>query len=48
MKNVIVTVAEICLGILLFGLIFGTTGSIRAEAGSIFTDIITDLQTINP
>lgn len=45
MKNVIVTVGEILLGIILFGLIFGaTTGSLRSEAQSIFSDVTTEMQ----
>lgn len=48
MKNIIVTVGEILLGVVIFGLIFGTTGSIRAEAGTIFTNVITQLGTVRP
>lgn len=47
MKNVIVTVAEIFLGVALFALIFGNTGSLKAEAKSIFDDVVTEMQTIH-
>jgi hypothetical protein len=48
MKNVIVTVGEVLLGVILFGLIFGTSGSLRAEAQTIFTDVITTMQQVAP
>ena len=45
MKNIIVTVAEILLGVVIFGLIFGdgSEGTIRHEVNSIFTDVLNQL-----
>lgn len=48
MKNVIVTIAEIFLGVVLFALIFGSSNSIRTKAESIFTQTITELNEVAP
>jgi hypothetical protein len=48
MKNIIVTIGEILLGAALFVLIFGDTGSIKAEASRIFTDAITTMHNVKP
>lgn len=49
MKNIIVTIAEILLGIALFGLIFsGEAGSLKGEAQRIFTDVIEEMHDVAP
>jgi hypothetical protein len=47
MKNVIVTIAEILLGVVLFMLIVGSsTGSLKSEAQSIFNNVVTEMRTV--
>ena len=48
MKNIIVTIGEILLGVVIFMLVFGPANSLRGEAGRIFNDSITTLRTIQP
>lgn len=47
MKNVIVTISEILLGVALFALIFGGDGSLKAEAETIFKNIVTQMRTVH-
>lgn len=48
MKNIIVTVGEILLGVVLFLAIFGNANSFRTEATRIFTETRTELTEIQP
>lgn len=47
MKNIIVTIGEILLGVVIFVLIFGNSNSLRTEATRIFGDIMTQLNGIH-
>lgn len=48
MKNIIVTIGEILLGVLIFVLIFGSSNSLRSEATRIFTDTVGNLRGVTP
>lgn len=48
MKNIIVTIGEILLGVVLFLLIFGSTGSLRSESNRIFNDTMQQLDQVAP
>ena len=39
MKNIIITIGEILLGVIVFMLIFGTGGSLREQISTSFTDL---------
>jgi hypothetical protein len=47
MKNVIVTIAEIFLGVALFMLIFGGETSLRSEADVIFEKVVDQMAKLN-
>jgi hypothetical protein len=47
MKNTIVTIGEILLGVIVFTLIFGANGSIRAEANRMFQNMLTQTATVH-
>lgn len=46
MKNLIVTIAEIFLGVALFMLIFGGEKSLRSEAGVIFNRVVNQMENL--
>ncbi len=48
MKNIIVTIGEILLGVILFLFIMGTTNSFKSESTRIFNSTIDKVETVQP
>lgn len=48
MKDWIVLVASIILGVFLLGLIIGNSNSLKTESQSIMTDVLTELDKVQP
>ena len=48
MKDWIVIVGAVILGVILFGFILGDTNSLKTESQSIMTDVRTELQKVQP
>lgn len=48
MKDWIVLIAGICLGVILYGFILGPSNSLKTESQSIMTEVRTQLEEVQP